>query len=48
MAKIPITVRLEEGDVEFIERVAVEGNVSQWIRLLVLKELGELENGNKK
>lgn len=42
------SIKLEEGDLEKISKYAIEGNVSQWIRLVVKKELEALENGDKK
>lgn len=38
-----ITIRLHEDDIEKIRNVAVEGNVSQWIRLLIEKELAKMD-----
>jgi hypothetical protein len=44
MKKEIYALRLEPETVEQIKKVAVEGNVSQWIRLLIKKEL---EKGEK-
>ncbi len=33
------SIRLDKSEVELIKSIALEGNVSQWIRLLIKKEL---------
>jgi hypothetical protein len=39
MRKRAVSLKLEAKHVDKIETMAVEGNVSQWIRLLIKKEL---------
>ena len=34
-----VPVRLEKSDFDRIKEIAIEGNVSQWIRLLIRREL---------
>lgn len=33
------SIRLEQSEVDRIKEIAIEGNVSQWIRLLIRSEL---------
>ena len=42
------TIRLEPETIERIKKVATEGNVGQWIRLLIQKELERIEKEDKK
>jgi uncharacterized membrane protein YheB (UPF0754 family) len=43
MAKSMIAVRLDKEIIEKIESLSLEGNVSQWIRLLIQKEFERLQ-----
>jgi len=45
MSKTIAHVKLDEEHKAKILKLAVEGNVSQWIRLLIIRELEALENG---
>jgi hypothetical protein len=41
--KISFTVRLEPEQVEKIRSIAIEGNVSLWLRQLINRELEKLQ-----
>lgn len=47
MAKKSVAVKLDQEVYKKIVEVAIEGNVSMWIRLLVMKEFERLENGRR-
>ena len=41
--KVSIALRIEKEYADKIEKLAFEGNVSQWIRLLIKRELERIE-----
>lgn len=43
MAKVVFPIKLEQETINRIKKVALEGNASQWVRILIEKELSKMD-----
>ena len=43
MAKVVFPIKLEQETIDRIKKIALEGNASQWVRILIEKELAKMD-----